>query len=145
MTWLLEPGICRIKFGGRSVDVIDVEKHLERNSTVLAEANEMKHFVVRCAGAPVVRAGFQPSEGQTLSSHRDNCGSELQSAVLDQVSKFGSGQTFPGQADDLSSTVDGVGRLNLLELVPCPARDGIRHASDRPRAGVVRFDAGRFG
>ena len=35
---LLEPGVRGVELGDRGVEVVDVEQHLQRDSTVLVEA-----------------------------------------------------------------------------------------------------------
>ncbi len=67
----VEPGMRRIEFRDRGVDVFDVERDFQCDPTVLVEADHLEHLILRRPGTRIYSANFQSKEGKTLTTRRD--------------------------------------------------------------------------
>jgi hypothetical protein len=140
-----EPGVLRVEFGDRGLDVFDVEPHLQRDPTLLVEAGYMEHLVLRRPRTEICSAYLQSGEGKTLATHGDSrvavahhARLQITPHILGPLARW---EVDPWKADDLPATLDGhVWGQQPLYLVPGLAIDGIDQPAARLHASVGQFD-----
>ena len=99
----------------RGVDVLDVERDVQRNSAVRVEAEQMKHLFHWRTWARVGRANLESRERQSLSSHGDNHMTVPQCPHVANMSypacPFARRENHPRKADYLPATLDRDSRV----------------------------------
>jgi hypothetical protein len=112
-----------VELGDCGVHVVEIEPHLQRDSTVVVEAEQLEQLVSRRPRAHICSADFQSSERQTMPSHSDNdvtVPHRIDRGINSCAPNPFVGRKFiPGHSDYLSAAFDDHGRCDLfLELTP---------------------------
>src|SRR5262245_4179145 len=135
-----------IEFGDRSIHVVDVEPHLQRDPTLLIDAEYTQEFVARRPRAGVCGAYSCSGESQPLASYGDDVHADATDLESAAGIPFIGREVCRREADDLSATLDlEVGCPQLFGFIQGLAIDCSHRPFGYSRALVVQLDLRRFG